>query len=48
MKLSDAKTIQKKNLEGKKFYYDIGCYKRCKDSITTKKGQDFVRVGEKE
>ncbi len=27
--------------------YDLGGHKRCKDNITIKKAQDFVRVGER-
>ncbi len=36
-----------KILVRKKIPFDQGGYKRCKDSIIIKKGQDFVRVGEK-
>jgi hypothetical protein len=38
-----------KNLNKEKNYsYDPGGHARCKDSITIKKAQDLVRVGEKE
>jgi hypothetical protein len=29
------------------YRYDLGGHARCKDSVTIKKGQDFVRVGER-
>jgi hypothetical protein len=34
-------------IKGKKIRNDLGGYARCKDSITFKKVQDFVRVGER-
>ncbi len=38
----------KKNLhEEKNYRNDLGGHVRCKDSITIKKAQDFVRVGER-
>jgi hypothetical protein len=38
----------KKNLnKAKKIRNDLGGHARCKDSITIKKAQDFVRVGER-
>jgi hypothetical protein len=47
MKLSDVKTIRKKTFsKEKKCCCDLGGHARCKDSITIKKVQDFVRVGE--
>ncbi len=37
-----------KNLEPERnYHYDLGGHARCKDSITIKKAQDFVRVGER-
>jgi hypothetical protein len=47
MKLSDVKIVQKKTLIMEKIYHnDLGGHARCKDSITNKKVQAFVRVGE--
>jgi hypothetical protein len=38
----------KKNINKEKnCRYDLGGHARCKDSITIKKAQDFVRVGER-
>jgi hypothetical protein len=37
--------MQKK--EEKNYRNDLGGHGRCKDSITIKKAQDFVRVGER-
>ncbi len=38
----------KKTLIGKKYYRnDLGDHARFKDSITIKKAQDFIRVGER-
>jgi hypothetical protein len=48
MKLSDVKIMGKKTLIRKKINrHDPGGHERCKDSITIKEAQDFVRVGEK-
>jgi hypothetical protein len=38
----------RKNLNMEKSYcHDLGSHLRCKDSITIKKAQDYVRVGER-
>ncbi len=38
-----------KNLnKGNNYCNDLGGHARCKDSVTTIKAQDFVRVGERE
>jgi hypothetical protein len=37
----------KKTLIRKKYRYDLGGHGRCKDSITIKKVQDFVRLRER-
>jgi hypothetical protein len=48
IKLLDMKTIQKNlNKETKINRYDLGGHEICMDSITIKKAQDFVRVGER-
>ena len=39
--------MRKKTFMRKKIIcHDLGGHERCKDSITIKKAQDFVRVGE--
>ncbi len=47
MKLSDVKIMRKKTFIRKKINpHNPGGHERYKDSITIKKSQDFVRVGE--
>ncbi len=47
MKLSDVKIMHKKTFIRKKINrHDPGGHERCKNSITIKEAQDFVRVGE--
>jgi hypothetical protein len=38
---------EKKISKEKNYCYNLGGHKCCKDSITIKKAQDFVRVGER-
>jgi hypothetical protein len=47
MKLLDVKIVKKNLNKEKKNCNDLGGHVRCKDSITFKKVQDFVRVGER-
>jgi hypothetical protein len=47
MKLLDVTIVRKKTLIRKNYSYDWGGHARCKDSITLKKAQDFVRVRER-
>ncbi len=39
--------VNKTLIKTKQYHNDLGGHARCKESITIKKAQDFVRVGER-